>query len=96
MEVIILGKNSDDKGTQLEKLTEAILKNLGYTDVSTSEIGAGGFELDVTAEFLQPGIGNTTKRLTICECKAHRKPISTTDWMKFLGKIFTHELGESM
>lgn len=93
MEVIILGENSDDKGTQLEKLTEAILKNLGYTDVSTSEIGAGGFELDVTAEFLQPGIGNNTKRLTICECKAHRKSISTTDWMKFLGKIFTHELG---
>jgi len=93
MEIIILGASSDDKGTQLENLTQAILRNLGYTQVLTSEIGAGGFEVDVTAEFLQPGIGGNTKRLTICECKAHRAPISTTDWMKFLGKIFTYELG---
>lgn len=93
MDVIILAENPDNKGTQLEKLTAAILKNLSYGNVTVNEIGSGGNEIDVTAEFIQPGITSPVKRLMICECKAHKAPISTSDWMKFLGKVFTNELG---
>ncbi len=57
-EIIILGNSLDDKGTQLENLAKAILANLGYTEIVASEIGAGGFEVDVTAEFKQPEILN--------------------------------------
>jgi hypothetical protein len=93
MDVIILADNPDNKGTQLEKLTAAILKNLSYGNITVNEIGSGGNEIDVTAEFIQPGITAPVKRLMICECKAHKAPISTSDWMKFLGKVFTNELG---
>lgn len=92
MDIIILGKNTDDKGKQLEHLTASILRKLGYDNVSTNEIGVGGNEIDVSAEFIQPSIAGTNKRLVLCECKAYKAPISTNEWMKFLGKIFMHEL----
>jgi hypothetical protein len=93
MDIIIFGKTSDDRGTQLEILTKNLLKSLGFTNVVKSEIGSGGHEIDVTAEISRPGINSSYKQMAICECKAMRNPISTNDWMKFLGKIFSQEAG---
>ena len=91
MELIILGTNTDDKGTQLENLTRYLLGELGYTDIVVNEIRAGGQEIDVRAErrFLSPG-GEQTYRV-ICECKALKIPIAMPDWLKFLGKVHVEE-----
>jgi len=91
--MIILGKSKDDKGTQLEKLVEAILKKLGYVNVVTNKVGSGGQELDVTGEYVVPipGADRTTKRL-IAECKAYKKVVDIPTWLKFLGRIFTDEM----
>nr|WP_154982826.1 restriction endonuclease [Paenibacillus xylanexedens] len=89
--MIILGQSSDDKGTQLEELTKRILLSKGYSNIVTNHIGPGGAEIDVSADFLIPGLaGNHMKRL-ICECKAYKSVIDTTSWMKFLGKVFIEE-----
>jgi hypothetical protein len=89
--MIILGKNKDDKGTQLEKLVVAILKKLGYINVVANKIGSGGEELDVTGEYVVPLPGGETTKRLIAECKAYKKPVDTPTWLKFLGKIFTDE-----
>lgn len=83
MKVYIYGKNSDDKGTQLEALTAAILKSMGFT-VTRNLIKAGGNEIDVVASKKEPIVGDV--RL-ICECKAHNSLISIDDWLKFIGKL---------
>lgn len=84
MRVIILGKTKDDKGTQLEDLTEAILKNMGFKTIRNGQ-SSGANEIDVLA--------NKKDTLNIetpvlCECKAHNKPINMDDWQKFLGKLY--------
>ena len=83
MKVFIYGKNTDDKGTQLETLTTAILKSLGYT-VSPNEITSGGGELDVVATKKDSIAGEIC---LICECKAHNSLITMNDWYKFIGKL---------
>lgn len=35
MKLLILGKNKDDKGTQLEQLAIKILRSQGYVDIMT-------------------------------------------------------------
>ena len=47
MQLYILGKNSDDKGTQLEQLTKKILEHQGLKDIATNIQGAGGNEIDI-------------------------------------------------
>lgn len=94
MQLLILGTTGDDKGTQLEKLTGVILKKLGYTNIVTNQVNAGADELDLTAEYIQPGIGQPIVQKVIVECKAYNKPVSLPDWLKFLGKLFTAELGK--
>jgi hypothetical protein len=86
--MIILGKNNDDKGIQLENLTKHILQNLGYQNIGQSIIQAGGAEIDVTGEFFTPVPGESRVQKMICECKAHQDPTNMTDWMKFLGKVY--------
>ena len=49
MQLYILGKNSDDKGTQLEQLTVKILEHQGLEEITTNIQGAGGNEIDITA-----------------------------------------------
>lgn len=88
--MLIIGKNKDDKGTQLEILTERILQYKGFRNIVTNHIGSGGHEIDVSAEYLVPGIIPKMIRL-ICECKAHESTNTTNDWLKFLGKVFTEE-----
>ena len=93
MELLILGENSDDKGTQLEALTSDLLRQLGYTNVVANSIGHGGFEIDVSAEFSVPMPGRDGSPIKVfCECKAHSKPIGMTDWLKFLGKLWSQRV----
>ncbi|WP_379134098.1 hypothetical protein [Paenibacillus sp. sgz500958] len=89
--MIILGKSNDDKGTQLEELTKRLLSGYGYKNIITNYIGPGGEEIDVSADYYLPGIGQNQTRRLICECKAYKTPIDITSWLKFLGKIFIEE-----
>lgn len=87
MQLYILGKNNDDKGTQLEQLTVKILEHQGLEDITTNIQGVGGNEIDITA-YSQTTIGiYPQKTKVIGECKAHRTPINITDWLKFIGKV---------
>lgn len=93
--MLILGKNSDDKGTQLENLTRSILFTLGYTNIVANEIRSGAEEIDVSAERQFPAIRGVQVAELICECKAYKKPVDINDWLKFLGKLFTAEKCQS-
>ena len=87
MRLYILGKNSDDKGTQLEQLTVRILESQRLQNIQTNIQGSGGNEVDVTAHLLQP-IGVKTEEVkVIAECKAYNDPINMSDWLKFIGKL---------
>jgi hypothetical protein len=87
MQLYILGKNSDDKGTQLEQLTVKILEHQGLEDITTNIQGAGGNEIDITA-YSQTTIGICPQKTKVIgECKAHKAPINITDWLKFIGKV---------
>ncbi len=92
MKVFIYGKNSDDKGTQLEALTASILKNMGYT-ISRNEISSGGSELDVVATKKEPIGGDIC---LICECKARNDLVSMNDWLKFIGKVYLEQRKNQM
>jgi len=89
--MLILGKNSDDKGTQLEKLTCSILSAYGFTKIVCNEIRNGGEEIDISAEREFSDLGGTQRSNLICECKAYKNPVDTNAWLKFLGKLFTAE-----
>jgi len=91
MELLILGRNSVDKGKQLEELTRHLLEEMEYSDIVVNEIRAGGQEIDVRAERRFPSMGGEQKYRVICECKAHNAPIAMPDWLKFLGKVFVEE-----
>lgn len=87
MKLVILGKNKDDKGTQLEQLAIKILKSQGYVKIIPNMQVSGASELDVTAQKSdQTGIKEINTPV-ICECKAHESPINMTDWLKFIGKL---------
>lgn len=87
MKLIILGKTNDDKGTQLEQLTKRILEYQGYSNIVTNVQVSGASELDVTASKVERVGINDINTPVICECKAHEKPISMVDWLKFIGKL---------
>lgn len=91
MRLYVLASGKDEKGTQLEKVTRAILEHFKYEYVNTNIVGAGGDEIDVTAKCVLPIPGGEAIYRVICECKAHEKPITIDDWDKFLGKIFKND-----
>lgn len=93
--MIILGKNSDDKGTQLEVLTQAILRKLGYSNIVCNLLGAGSEELDVLAEIQTSIPGASVTHKIICECKAYKSAVALPDWLKFLGKIYNAEASDN-
>lgn len=95
MKLIILGKTKDDKGTQLEKLTNQILEYQGYSKVVNNVQVSGASELDVTASKVEKIGINEIVTPVICECKAHERPISMTDWLKFIGKIYIARKSEA-
>lgn len=86
----MLGSTTTIKGNQLESLTRRLLEDLGYIDITTNEIGSGGHELDVRAEFVINSIEQKTVPL-ICECKAYNRAVDTTAFLKFLGKVYMEE-----
>lgn len=88
MKLYILGKTKDDKGAQLEQLTKRILEYQGYSNVATNVQVSGASELDVTASKTEHIGINDIVTPVICECKAHEKPITMTDWLKFIGKLY--------
>lgn len=89
--MLILGTNSDDTGAQLEQLTRAILARRQYQNLVLNVAGSGGQEIDVTGEVVSQVPGNNQRRRLICECKAYRNPIGMTDWLKFLGKLYSEQ-----
>jgi hypothetical protein len=68
--MLILGKSSDDKETQLENLTRSILSALGFTKIVSNEIRNGGEEIDVTAEKEFSGMGSNHRAHFICRVNA--------------------------
>lgn len=86
--MIVLGQNTDDKGSQLETLTLKLLGELGYQNITRSEVGPGAQEIDVSCEYVSESGEN---RRVICECKAYKTPIAITPWLKFLGKMYVEE-----
>ena len=95
MRLYILGKSKDDKGTQLEELTSAVLKEIGYTFVCCNYVGSGGNEIDVKAKKINTAIGKQIESPIVCECKAHGTPITTTDWLKFVGKVHIERMSNA-
>jgi restriction endonuclease Mrr len=91
MRLRIFGRNSDDKGTQLEDLTRRLLERLGYKQVSLNVVGSGGSEIDIRAEYPVPGPVGAANLTVIGECKAYESPVSLPDWLKFLGKLYSEE-----
>ncbi len=89
--MLILGKNKDDKGTQLERLTRDVLQRRGFEDIICNAIGEGGLEVDVRAHYSRPGLATHHNHVVLCECKAHAASIAMPDWLKFLGKIYSQE-----
>lgn len=90
--LIALGATPQERGTQLEDLTAALLSHFGYAHVTEQEISTGGAEIDVVAERRTLGIGENRVERVICECKAHEVPAGITDWMKFIGKVYDEML----
>ena len=92
MKLYILGKNTDDKGSQLEDRTRDILASQGYENIVANTVYSGGSEIYVAASYKkQVGIKNMDFPV-ICECKAHDKAIVITDWLKFIGKLYIEKL----
>jgi len=89
--MLILGTTNDDTGAQLEQLTRALLENRDYQNLKLNIAGSGGQEIDVTGEQESQVPGNNQLRRLICECKAYRNPINMTDWLKFLGKLYSEQ-----
>ena len=89
--MLIFGKTNDDKGTQLETLTRDLLCALGYVNVVTNLVSSGGEEIDVSADYIVPGLDSQNTRRLICECKAYKNTINVNHWLKFLGKVFSEE-----
>ena len=87
MRLYIIGSSNDDKGTQLEELTAALMKESGYEYIRRNVIDAGGSEKDVNAKRTYEQDGKRIKIPVICECKAKSEPINIIDWLKFVGKI---------
>ena len=91
MQLYILGKNSDEIGNQLEKLTNMILTKMKFFTLSKNEIGSGGHEIDIRAEYEMNSLNGLIKKPIICECKAYKATVSISDWLKFLGKVLIEE-----
>lgn len=91
MKLIILGKTNDEKGKQLETLSKTLFEKIGYVNLVTNVIGSGGHEIDISADLPIPTLTLNQFNRVICECKAHKEPVNTTDWLKFLGKVYIEE-----
>jgi hypothetical protein len=89
--VLVLGKTTDDKGAQLEKLTQALLSAKQYRNICRNWIGPGGEEIDVRAEYTIPTFTEKRTIKIICECKAYKTAVDMTHWLKFCGKVYVEQ-----
>lgn len=90
MNLFILGKNSEQKGAELERLCSRLFISLGYRNVTLNAVRAGGNEYDVVAEKTftdENGVQITAP--IFAECKAYKTPCDINHWEKFLGKFQT-------
>lgn len=88
MNVYILGKNKDNKGSQLEELTCQILEHQGFSNIVRNSQQSGASEIDVRAVKINHiGVRDVPTPI-ICECKAHNRAINMDDWQKFIGKLY--------
>lgn len=92
MKLYILGTNTDNKGMQLEMLTTDMLNKQGYINISANVVSSGGSEVDAIAIQRQTIGTETIDTQIICECKAHNRPITINDWMKFIGKVHVEKM----
>ena len=87
MKLIILGKTTEEKGAELEKLCSRLFIQLGYKNVTLNAVGAGAAEYDVYAEkIITNDLGVVTRTNVFAECKAYKTPCNNDHWQKFLGK----------
>ena len=49
MKIRVFGKDTDDKGTQLEILTKRLLESRGYRQVGLNSIGSGGTRRSISS-----------------------------------------------
>ncbi len=94
MQLYIIGKDTEDKGNQLEELTQIILEQKFVKNLCRSKISSGGDEIDVSGIICNTALSDIDIPI-ICECKAHSNPINLTDWLKFLGKFYVKTLDNS-
>jgi restriction endonuclease Mrr len=85
--VLVLGVTADDKGAQLESLVCRMLEEQGYSNVRPNVVGAGGNEVDISAERQATVIGGTQITPLMCEAKAYAGSVNMPTWQKFLGKL---------
>ncbi len=91
MRVRVFGKDSDDKGAQLEQLTQRLLERRGYRQITLNFVGSGGSEIDIRAEYAVPSLNRENVVHLIGECKAYEATVAMPDWLKFLGKLYTEK-----
>jgi len=93
--VLVLGVTADDKGAQLESLLCRLLEEQGYLNVRLNVVGAGGNEIDVTAERQAPVLGGIQTTPLMCEAKAYAGPVNMPTWHRFLGKLLIARADDS-
>lgn len=87
MKLIILGKTTEEKGAELEKLCSRLFIKLGYKNITLNAVGSGAAEYDVYAEKITADEGGVIESIPIfAECKAYKNPCNNDHWQKFLGK----------
>lgn len=52
--MLILGKDSNDKGSQLEQIAQTMLSSKGYENIKLRAVGPGEAEYDVTVYIKRP------------------------------------------
>lgn len=87
MKLIILGKTTEQKGAELEKLCSRLFRKLGYKNITLNAVGVGAAEYDVYADkIIKNQLGLVERIPVFAECKAYKQPCNHDHWQKFLGK----------
>lgn len=97
MKLIILGKTTEEKGAELEKVCSRLFIKLGYKNITLNAVGTGAAEYDVYAEkMIENELGQVERIPVFAECKAYKNPCNNEHWQKFLGKYAIESAQNSM
>lgn len=97
MKLIILGKTTEEKGAELEKVCSRLFIKLGYKNITLNAVGSGAAEYDVCAEkIIENELGQVNRVPVFAECKAYKNPCNNEHWQKFLGKYAIESAQNSM